>query len=219
MRAFVPVFGIVFLLLAPALRGADLQAWNTTEFAALKTERWTWEMFGVMRVRDHVTDAYDDRVGTLLRVATTPRLGLGVGYLRRYVNFDRLGMHPENRFFAGPTVQVALRPVRVEWVSLYERHFAIRGVRDFNRYKQRVELERMRRGVSPFVYEEMTFKREGFVRTRALAGVRWRWPSGTRFEVGYQFESLLVGTGWMPRHSIRSTLNLGVLFDRRRREP
>lgn len=215
MRAIAPASGLVFLLLAPGLWGADLQVWNTTEFAALKTERWTWEMFGVMRVRDQLSDAYDNRVGSLLRVTAGPRLGLGAGYLRRYVNFDRLGMHAENRFFAGPTVQVGLRPVRLEWVTLYERHFGIRGVKDFDRYKQRVELERVRRRASPFVYEEMTFKREGWVRTRTLAGLRWRFQSGARFEVGYQFESLLVGSGWMPRHSIRSTLNLGALFERR----
>ncbi len=216
MRSFSLPGCVLFLLLAPGLWGADLQVWNMTELAALKTERWTWEMFGVMRARDHLSDAYDNRLGSLLRVAATPRLGLGAGYLRRYVNFDRLGTHPENRFFAGPTVLVASHPVRVEWLSLYERHFAIRGVKDFNRYKQRVELERARRGASPFFYEELTFKREGFVRTRTLAGLRWRFPSGARFEVGYQFESLRVGSGWMPRHSIRSTINLGVLFDRRR---
>jgi hypothetical protein len=176
------------------------------------------DVYGVVRTRDHLSSAYDNRFGTLVRVAVARRLSLGASYLRRYVNPDRLGLHPENRFVAGATVIPKLRPVRLEWVSLYERHFAIRGVQDFNRYKQRLEIERPRRGPAPFLYEEMTFRREGFVRTRALAGLRWRFPSGMRFEIGYQFESLKMGSAWLPRHAIRSTLNLGVLFDRRRRE-
>jgi len=208
--------GLAFVVLVlPPARAADLQVWNTTELAALATSRFTWEVFGVVRIRDRVHDAYDDRLGSLLRVTATPRLSLSVAYLRRYNNFDRLGTHPENRFFTGPTVLLALRPLRVEWVSLYERHFVICGVEDFSRYKQRFEIERVRRGAAPFIYEEATFKREGFVRTRTLAGVRWRFESGARFEIGYQFESLKWGTAWMPRHSIRSTLNLGTLFDRR----
>lgn len=215
--AQVGVFLFVLLAVGSAARASDLQVWNTTEITALATDRVGWDVYGVVRARDHLSSAYDDRFGTLVRVAVARRLSLGAGYLRRYVNPGRLGMRPENRFVAGTTVIPKLRPVRLEWVSLYERHFAIRGVRDFNRYKQRLEIERPRRGPAPFLYEEMTFRREGFVRTRSLAGLRWRFPSGARFEIGYQFESLKVGSAWLPRHAIRSTLNLGVLFDRRRR--
>lgn len=218
MRWLAQVGAFLFLLLAAvsAARASDLQVWNTTEITALAANRVGWDVYGVVRTCDHVSSAYDHRFGTLLRVAATRRLWLGAGYLRRYVNPDRLGMRPENRFVAGTTVIPTLRPVRLEWVSLYERHFAIRGVPDFNRYKQRFEIERLRRGPAPFLYEEMTFRREGFVRTRTLAGLRWRFPSGARFEIGYQFESLRVGGAWRPRHAIRTTLNLGVLFDRRR---
>lgn len=172
-------------------------------------------MFGAVRARDRVSAAYDEPLGNQLRMSLTPRLNLQGGYLRRWVDPDRTGFHAENRLFLSPSVLLARQPLRLEWVSLYERHIAVPGRTDFNRYKQKLDLERTRRRVSPFLWEELTFCRQGFVRSRMLAGVRWRFPSGARFEVGYQYEKLKAAGLWAPRHTLRTTLNLGVLVRRR----
>ncbi len=209
-----PYVLVATLLCAGAALGADLQFWNTTEFLLFQRGRWTWNVFGMARVRDQLSDAYDDRLGSVVQYDATRRVGLRAGYLRRWNNFDRQGMHQENRVYGSLTAVPVLLPVKVAWISQYERHIAIPGCRDFNQYKQRLDVERVRRRVSPFLYQELSLRRQGLVRSRTLAGLRWRLEAGTHFEIGYQFESLQVGGAWMPRHSIRTTLSLGALFKR-----
>lgn len=204
------------LLLAPLslsnTYAGDLQFWNQTEFTLVQAGRTEWKAFGVLRTRNHVTEAYDSRVGTLVSFALTPRLSLGAGYLSRWLDPDGRGAHQENRIYGGPTVRLLEGPMRLQSVTLYERHIGVRSQPDFNRYKQRLEFEKASRKSSPFLSSEVAFWRHGFLRWRSMAGLRWRFESGRSFEVGYQFESIRTGGALAPRHAIRTNFNLGKLW-------
>jgi hypothetical protein len=205
----------LFAATASVVPAQDLQLWNTTEFTALQARRWKVEGFGVLRTCDHVSSAYDRRVGSLVRFSLSPGLSLAGGYMRRWTDADGAGIRGQNRFSFGPTVVWRSRPLAVEWVSLAEHH-RIHGEAPFMRYKQRVEIQHTRAGWAPFFYEEIAFRREGFTRFRSLLGLRKGFHGGRRFEIGYQFETLGEATVWIPRHSIRTTLVVGSLFARHR---
>ena len=73
---------------------------------------------------------------------------------------------------------------------------------DRTRYRPRVDLEFRRERLSPFVFQEGAFLHQGFFRSRSRAGARWRSRSGDTLELAYQFESILTGASWRPRHAI-----------------
>ena len=210
------------ILLAPVLSGvlgaADLQLWNTTEFTVIERRGFRWEGFGIVRTRNHASDAYDDRLGTGVSYHFSPRLIVGGRYQRRWVDPDGKGSHQENRVSFSPTVVVLPAPLRIESTTTFDRSFRIPGRADFNSYRETVDIERRRQGPSPFLYEQMTWRREGFVRSRTAAGVRWHFPGGRDLEIGYQLETYQDGSAWRPRHSIRTAIDLGNLFSHRRRE-
>lgn len=96
-----------------------------------------------------------------------------------------------------------MKPLRVDAVFLYERHTHFRAEDTaFNRYKYIADIERTRPGLSPFLYVELLV-RDGFARSRHLAGFRWR-DDLFNVETGYQFETIRMGANWVPRHSIRT---------------
>lgn len=139
----------------------DPQVWNQTEFGLLEKGRFKWEVFGTIRISDHLTDAYDNRVGTAVRLAATPRVGMLVGYLRRLVDPLDEGFRQENRFFVGPAFRLLLQPVVLEAVPSYERHFGIPGVASFNRYKIALDVETSGKRVAPFLFQHLTFLNDG----------------------------------------------------------
>lgn len=199
------------LTAAGSSSAADLQFWNLTEFTLAESRRMSWQVFAALRTRNHLTDAYDERLGTTVRLQANRRLSLSASYLRRWVDPEGHGFHRENRLYGGPTILLFEHPLHVWSVTLYERHIAIPGQADFNRYKQRIEIERARHGLSPFLAEEVTFLRQSFYRLRSRAGFRWRFHSGRSFELGYQFETIKTSGVLRPRHSIQANLSLGRL--------
>lgn len=172
-----------------------------------ENERLAWDVIGFLRFRNHVSEAYDMAIGSVLRVPIGSRVNLGGGYLRRRVNQGK-GPVPEDRFIIIPSVLVASHPLDVRSFTYYERIFGTPGRADYNRYRERIELEQTRRGLSPTFSEELAWRREGLIRSRTFAGVRFPIHPHCWLEVGYQGESLKTGTHWLPRHSIRTTINV-----------
>jgi hypothetical protein len=201
---------LLFSVLSAFAEG--LQVWNTTEFIAFEKSRFRIEGFGIVRTRDYMTDPYDVRAGGTLRTRVTSRLSFSAGALRRWTDSGGRERERQNRFYGGPIFIAFEKPVRLECITQYERH-NVPGA-DFNRYKQRFEVDIQRNGLSPLFFHEFTARHEGLVRSRSLLGFRWRSGSGARLDVGYQFESIKTGNAWAPRHSIRTTLALGHLFGR-----
>ncbi|MCS6954188.1 MAG: DUF2490 domain-containing protein [Bryobacterales bacterium] len=203
-------FAIGALLVSAPARGGGLEVWNTTELTLRNAGRLRWSVFGVVRTRNHLTHAYDFRLGSQLAIVVSPRFSVTTGYLRRRLDPTRLQPHWENRVYATPSVILAARPLEFKALSIVERNFGIPGGPGYNRYRPRVELERRRKRISPFLAEEFTFRREGFVRSRSAAGVRWRAESNVTFEVAYQFDTIRTGQAWRPRHALRTVLTFGL---------
>jgi hypothetical protein len=201
----VLAIAVLGILPDPA-RAADVQAWNAVEVLMAQIGRARVEFAGTLRARDHLSDPYDARAGLVLKVPLLPRLtGVG-GYLRRFHDPTGRSRHQQNRFYAGPRFLFSRRPVRAEGGWLYERHSSVLGQPGFNRYKYLADIERTRSALSPFLYVELAARDGRLVRSRHFAGVRLRGENGRTFEVGYQFETMRVGSAWAPRHSVRSTL-------------
>lgn len=199
------------LLLIPGFAAAgDLQVWNQTEFKFLETDRYTWSVFGAFRLRNSLSDAYDNRAGAQGKVRLHRRVSLTGGYLHHWYDATGLGFREENRVYATPELLLASRPLRILSVTPIERSMSLRPGPAYNRYRPRVEIERFRKIVSPFLSQEFLFQREGFLRSRSAAGLRYRFESGVAFEAGYLFDSIKTGPHWLPRHAIRTGLSFGL---------
>ena len=95
-----------------------------------------------------------------------------------------------------------LARIRDSLESLCERHVGRPDIADFNRYRQRFDVERLRVRVSPWLHQSLAFQREGFIRSRSRLGFRGRIASGHSLKGAYQFESIEGGRAWRPRHAI-----------------
>lgn len=211
-RQTVPLL-VAFALLARApLRGGGLEVWNATEATVLEAGRLGWSLFGSVRTQKHFTHAYDFRVGSQLGIKVTSRFSVTAGYLRRRLDPSGLRSHWESRLYAGPSFTLASRPLLIRSVTILEHNFGIPGAPAYKRSRPRLEIERRRKGVSPFLSEEFTFRREGFVRSRSAAGVRWRSESGVTVELAYQFDTAQIGHAWRPRHVLRTAVSFGLPF-------
>jgi hypothetical protein len=208
--AFLLTF-LALLFRAPMFCGG-LEVWNTTGVTAVQAGRFGWRLFAAVRTRSHFTHAYDFRAGSELSVELSPRFSFTAGYLRRRLDPSNSSPHWENRVYGTPSWILSSRPLLINLVAVFEHNFGIPGAPAYNRYRPRLELEKKRQRFSPFLAEEFTFRREGFVRSRTAAGVRWRSESGVTVEVAYQFDTAKSGNAWIPRHAIRSALNFGSLF-------
>jgi len=204
---------VTVLALAGCLTAGDLQLWNQTDVRLVQRGRFAWSAFGGFRLRDGLSDAYDERIGTEVNVDLRERLSLAAGYLHRWLDSTGDGFAKHNRIYVSPGFTLAVRPARVDWVMQLERHWPP-GRPSYNRYRPRVEIERFQKIVTPFLSQEFLFQREGFLRSRTVAGLRWRLESGTSFEAGYLFDSMKIGQRWTPRHAIRTALSFG--FPRKR---
>jgi hypothetical protein len=202
-------------VLSPAFAG-DLQFWPATEIRLLDTSRLRLDVTATARTRDRLSEVYDSRIGIALRVPVHHRLGIAAGYLRRFVDPDGQSRHQQNRFWFGPRVLVLQAPVTIHAIALFERHMNVVGTPDFNRYRLTMEMERVRKGFSPFLTVESAVRDGTVQRSRNMAGLRWRDESGYSVEFGYQFEAINTGPAWAPRHSVRSTFRWErALFGRR----
>ncbi len=186
---------------APA---GDVESWNHVGGQILRIGHFNWSVSAEGRVRDRFGSLYDRRLGTVIGVDLGHRFTASGGYLVQNKE------HSENRFLWEQRLTAGLGyelfrhgSVRVEGLTLYERHFTPSGYADSNRYRQRFEMESRKKGLSPWLYEDFTFLNEGFVRSRSRAGLLWR-SRGYYFAVGYQFETIRnpPGSSWHPRHAI-----------------
>lgn len=199
---------LLLFSLARACAGG-LQSWNDLAWTVTESARASWTIFGVARVRDRLSDPYDELAGAGVQAPVTSRVAIEGGYLFRRIDPDGTGSHDEHRFSIGPSLVLTRRVVTLRWHSLYERHLVLTDHKDFNRYRERIEIERVRRRLSPFLMTEVAFVREGLVRSRNRAGARWRLGGRLDLELAYQFESLRRGQTWIPRHAIRTSFHIG----------
>lgn len=101
-------------MLIPGLAAAgDLQVWNQTEFKFLETDRYAWSVFGGLRLRNSLSDVYDNRAGAQGKVRLHRRVSLTGGYFHRWYDATGLGFRQENRVYATPELLLASRPLRI----------------------------------------------------------------------------------------------------------
>ena len=187
-----------------ALAG-DVQSWNAADAEVLHAGRLGWSVSGAVRIKDSLGNLYDRRAGTVVGVDLGHNVRVSGGYLIRNKEYGENHFRWQQRFTTGLGYDLFhRRGVRVEGLTLYERHFTPKGYADFNRYRQRFEVEFGKKGLSPWLYQDFTFLNQGFVRSRSRAGLVWRTGSGYSFSVAYQFETIRnpSGSAWYPRHSI-----------------
>jgi hypothetical protein len=187
------------------LFAADLQTWHELDYQLLRAGRFQWNLLGRLRFAETVGDLYDRRAGTMVEYGLGNGVSVSGGYLYRNRR-DGNSFVNENRLFAGISYPILRRQVVVEGSSLYERH-VVPGS-DFHRYKQAFEAFQSDKALSPWIYQQFTFKQgEGFVRSRSRLGVRWKRSSYV-LKAAYQFESLETGRAWTPRHAIYTELSI-----------
>jgi hypothetical protein len=209
---------MAFLALAlhVCAQAADLQSWNSVDFGVFTSKRVRWWATTSFRFRDQLHSAYDIYVSSLVRVALNQRWAVATGYMYREYNPDRKSLRPEQRLIATPSVLLLRNKTRLETAIQFERLKPIDSAPSYNRYRPRVLVERVRRGVSPFFSTEGLFFKEQFQRSRNMTGIRWHFEQGNMIETGYQFEIIRSGAAWIPRHAIRTTLVLGDIRHLRR---
>jgi len=187
-----------------ALAG-DVEFWSDGSAEALRVGRLQWILSGGLRIKDSLGDLYDRRVGTVVGVNLGHQTTISAGYLIRNREYGDNDFGWDQRLTAAVGYALLRRSdARIKGLTLYERHFTPGGHTNFNRYRQRFEVESRRKGLSPWLYEDFTFLNRGFVRSRSRAGLLWRTARGYSFAVGYQFETIRdpSGSAWRPRHAI-----------------
>jgi Protein of unknown function (DUF2490) len=193
----------------PCLLAEDLQTWSLLEYSLVRTQKVRWTAEGTFRFAETLGDLYDRRGGTRLDY----KIGKGVAVGGTYVFRNRregVSFVNENRLAAGISYPMLRSAIEVQGATVYERHIVPGS--DFNRYKQQFELLQHDKSLSPWLYQQFTFKQgQGFVRSRSRLGIRWRASSCT-VKVAYQFESLSTGTAWAPRHAIYTEVSVDRPF-------
>ena len=209
----VTLLAVLLVLLGERLVAADdVQSWTEVEVGVLASDRIDWTVGGVARIRDSLGSVYDRRARTDVEFTLSDLASVTLGYI--LLNRTPAGLGSghawDHRLHAGLSYPLLRRGVRVEGTTLYERHVGRRDSGDFNRYRQQVEIERPSARVSPWLYQSLAFERQGFVRSRSRAGVRWRLGSGHSFIGAYQFERRRSGATWRPRHAVLSEWSLDL---------
>jgi len=205
---------LAYLLAGLVLRGSasagDLEFWPSIEYTLLESGQLRWRLEGSGRLSDGVQHFYDRRLSTLVETGLKWDVRIGGGYVLRSSEFPGFGFQGDHRLVGGVSLPISRGQTSVAVTSLYERHIGRPDIKDFNRYRQRIEIERGRRKLAPFLYEDLTFQqREGFVRSRSRAGLRWQFSSGRSLAVSYQFEANKQQAAWRPRHAIVTALDIG----------
>jgi hypothetical protein len=201
----LPLVGLLYLACSPSLFAGDLQFWNDLEYRIIRSGRFQGTLLGRLRFAETIDELYDRRAGGRLEYTIGNGVSVEAGYLFRNVRVGDLFVN-ENRLVTGISYPIVRRAVTVEGTTLYERHIV--PLADFNRYKQEFEASYHEKPLSPWVYQQFTFKQgEGFVRSRSRVGIRFKGPMYS-FKVAYQFESLSTGSAWTPRHTIYTELGI-----------
>lgn len=187
---------------ARSLAAGDLQSWIDLELGIVETDRVEWTVGGVARIRDSSGGVYDRRATTEAEIVLNDRLALELGYVLRNRTRPGFAFGWDHRPVAGLTYPLVRKTLAVEGTTLYERHIGRPDIPDFNRYRQQFEVERPADRVSPWLYQDLAFKNEGFIRSRSRFGLRWIFGPDHSFKAAYQFESIKSGAAWRPRHAI-----------------
>lgn len=185
-----------------AVPAGDVYSFNTIEYRFLRHGRIECYAGGGLRFNDGLGDSYDRRGYGGAVIDLGRGVEANISYLFRYRESGDLGLKPNRR----ATVSLEYPLYEGRWTltgtTNYERHFAAPVEQDFNRYRQRFEIEREARGSTPWLSAEMAFRREGLIRLRNRTGWKWKTAAGHEVSVAYQFESVRDGQAWAPRHAI-----------------
>lgn len=192
----------VAIALSVAHVAADVRSFNSVEVKLFRHGQTEWYAGGGLRFREGLSDAFDSRVYGGVAVDLGHGMKADFSYLYRNLDFGELGLIPNRRATASLEYPLLRGPWTLSGTTNYERHFAAPVAADFNRYRQRFEVERGSRNSTPWLSTEMAFRHDGFSRSRSRAGWRWRTTAGHEVSVAYQFESVRGGQAWLPRHAI-----------------
>ncbi len=210
--AFATLLFVAAAGLTPvASLAGEVESWNEVSYTVFDTGRFNWQVSAGFRIRDRFGQLYDRRTGGLLAVAIGRGVSIAGGYLFRNRDFDEFGYRWDYRLIADIEYPLLKSGnLRLGGRTLYERHIGRPDLADFNRYRQQFELEPSATGLSPWLYQDFTFLRQGFVRSRSRAGFQWKTRSGYTFAVGYQFETVNLppDPSWRPRHAIVTSLEI-----------
>lgn len=205
--------GIGFVFACGGFAG-DVQSFNTVEYKFLRLGRTEWYAGGGLRLRNGLGDAFDRRVYGGAAVDLGRGLEAEFSYLFRYRESGDLGLKPNRRATASLDYPLYRGRWTLSGKTAYERHFAVPVIPDFNRYRQRLEIERSTGRSTPWLSSEVAFLRDGMSRSRNRAGWKWTTAAGHEISVAYQFESVKDGRAWAPRHAIVTAIE----FTRLKRE-
>ncbi|MEO8661519.1 MAG: DUF2490 domain-containing protein [Bryobacteraceae bacterium] len=197
------------------LRAGGIESWNTVEATVAHGSRWRLDCGGFVRLDHNVTYAYDDGVRCRTTVQLTQRFSLIGGMLSRWLDKNDKGHVLEERPFGGVGIMISKAPLRIESATEVERFLYPGGKPAYTRYRSRIEFEKPKRLLAPYLAEELFFNyASGLVRTRTTAGLRHRMEGGGRVECGYQFQNDLTNGAWVPKHAIRTAYYFGEIFRR-----
>ena len=191
-------------LAEPARAADDVESWTDVELRVFESDRIAWSAGGVARVRDSLESVYDRRVETDVDLVLSDLVSVTLGYVLLNRTLTGVDFGWDHRVRAGLTYPLLRRDFRVEGTTLYERHIGQADVRDFNRYRQQVYVERPRSRLSPWFHQGVAIERRGFMRSRSRLGVRWSFAPGHSVRGAYQYERIRIGAIWQPRHAIYS---------------
>ena len=203
---------VAYLLVGPlsSASAGDLEFWPSIEYTLLERGQLRWRLEGSGRLNDGIQHLYDRRLSGTVEATLKRDIEVAGEYVLRSSEFPGFGFQVDHRLVGGVSFPLWQGQTSVTAAVLYERHLGRPDIEDFSRYRQRIEIERGRRKLAPFLYEDLTFQqREGFVRSRSRAGLRWQFSSGRSLAVSYQFEAIKQQAAWRPRHAIVTALDIG----------
>ena len=196
---------VILSACAPCLFAEGPQTWNELEYTVARSSRFELSVDGTHRFAKTVGDLQDRRLGAKFEYEVGRGVRVGAGYLLRNRDVGDYSAN-ENRFIAGISYPILRGTIAVEGATLFERHVV--PVSDFNRFKQQFEVFQCGKTLSPWLYQQLTFKQgEGFVRSRSRFGLKWR-RSSYSFKAAYQFESYWTGIARAPRHAIYTEVSI-----------
>lgn len=189
--------------------------WNEVEFTLIQCGRVVWGAEVGLRLRDGIGQLYDRRAGTVVEVGLSKGISVSGGYMIRNRDISGFGFDWNSRAVAQLNYTLyRFRSMELGGATAYERQMGRPDVPDYNRYRQRFELESGKTGFSPWIYQDFTFLRDGFYRSRSRLGMVWRSQRAYEFAVAYQFESIRVPliSAMIPRHTIYTTISIDKPF-------
>jgi hypothetical protein len=202
---------IVALLPAAAAIAGDLQWWNDVEFSLADAGRVEWGAEVGLRTREQVGELYDRRASMFVDVELYDGISVSGGYMISNRIISGFGFDWNSRIVGQVNYKILrFGTMDLEGVTAYERQMGRPDRPDYNRYRQRFEANSGKRGFSPWVYQDFTFLRQGFYRSRSRLGIRWRSHRGYAIGVAYQFEAIhnTATSVTRPRHTVFAALDI-----------